>query len=1007
MKTHKKILAGLGLFIISLLLPFVLSSQKVIAATPAEARDALTAGRYEFRDKWHVRGTGINVDGNNLTITWYDSNTGDGTYNFKPQSGGFCRPNGMSNDEFRDQYGITFTQRPANQSSLVGRIWVGYSDGQNCDDVITSRTVANPGGWTATAEYIWDGDAIKRAQNGTPIYRQMSIDGQPIRAYGSNTATGQCGGYPNGMIVVDSSSNNSGTRYVLRATSDGGQGNRRDAASIPQLREIFNPDTCYVWTNITSGNEEIAPITIAGERGNDAEAGGEIGDEVAPDKTCEAQWSNPLTWIACPLFNIAAGLTDELINLFEGQLCFKTDVATASAQATCNGNITDTSSIKPAWSAIKNIVSALLVIIMLIAIFAQAASIGPIDAYTLRKLLPRLVAAVILIQISWYLFSWMVNVVDDIGEGLMALLNGIFASSANVDINDLNQLLGHAGVGDGTAALVNWTAIIGLIVFGAVALPILLLMLFTAVVALLVALAVLVFRKVIIITLLLIAPVALLLWVLPNTERYWKMWWDNFIKVLLMFPIIVLIIEAGRIFAFVAGPAAGGGFIALFIVMVGFFGPLFILPKTFKWGGALMQATGNAAFKASDRYLTGEKAGANKYLRNRQQDWTEQRRRASVQRVANKEGFNPKRPWRLPLDQLRSGRLDPLKQVPGYREVGRRSVESYIHAGEEIYQKDVEAARAKVLREGQAIRARGGNWDRYFQMVGDGEESYYDDELKETIPIGKRNELEKVAAMKQTAILGAATNWRYLESKSEEMNNMGRATLDDGSANRDYNPEKATELRKFFDDNVQTIMPKMPHIYTGVNAAAESNAGTISQIHPVGVESILGNLSETINTSSSASKRATAQKQLVTFLQNFQEAADNPNIQVDNGAMRAVKGFLDSDQGADFRREINYASRDPARPGADGRVPREIPVLPLASEVSVDPNVRAELNRLKTEVADKINPMTGAYSPAAAEPGGEGVLRVEHEPERPPPGTQPPLGGGRFNPPPGGSSTPI
>jgi hypothetical protein len=76
------------------------------------------------------------------------------------------------------------------------------------------------------------------------------------------------------------------------------------------------------------------------------------------------------------------------------------------------------------------------------------------------------------------------------------------------------------------------------------------------------------------------------------------MYWDNFLKLLLMFPIIVLIIEAGRVFAFVTGPASGGGLIALFIVMVGFFGPLFILPKTFRWGGTLMAMTGGAMERA-------------------------------------------------------------------------------------------------------------------------------------------------------------------------------------------------------------------------------------------------------------------------------------------------------------------------------------------------------------------------------------------------------------------------
>lgn len=722
-------------------------------------------------------------------------------------------------------------------------------------------------------------------------------------------------------------------------------------------------------------------------------ADGASGDSTNPrpsestDETCEAKWSNPLTWIACPLFNIAADLTNFLLDLFEKQLCFRTE---DSSNPYIECQTTDTDSIKPAWNAIKNIVSALLIIILLIAIFAQAVSIGPIDAYTLRKLLPRLVAAVILIQISWYLFSWVVNVVDDIGEGLMALLEGIFSSSASVNINNLNQLLGHAGIGDGTAALVNWTFILGLIVFGVIALPMLLLMLFTAVVALLVALAVLIFRKVIIITLLLLAPIALLLWILPNTENYWKMWWQNFVKVLLMFPLIVLIIEAGRIFAYVAGPTATGVaapdvFIRLFIVMVGFFGPLFIIPKTYKWGGALMQAVGNAGFRFSDRYLAGEKAGANKYFRARQQDWNEQRRRASVDRVRNKVGFNPKAPWRYPLDQFRSGRWDPLKQTPGYRDVARRSVQKYIETGEKVHEEDVEAARQKLLAEGQRFRAMGRDWDQYFQMRGEGVRKYTDSNTGDEIDLGETSELEQIAAMKQTAILGSSLNWRYLENKAREMNEMSDRN------NAKYNPDEALKLRKFFDDNVQTIMPKLPSVYIGLGSAAESNAATIGQMHGVEVESIISNLSEKIRTAGSPEAKANVEKQLVTFLQNFQEAAENENIAVDNLALRAVKGFLDSTEGEEFRAAINLAPRDGV-PSRYGREPMGVTTLPDSGTLTVSDETRSELSRLKTEVSDKIDKQTGSYTGggAAAAPtaatgapvagGGEaeGLLRIEH-----------------------------
>lgn len=326
--------------------------------------------------------------------------------------------------------------------------------------------------------------------------------------------------------------------------------------------------------------------------------------------TCESSSNTSLEWFICPLFNIATDLANSLLTQFQSQLCFKVqtsdknDPSQTVPYANCGNKTFNTDSVKPVWNATKNIVSAMLVIIMLIAVFSQAISIGPIDAYTIRKLLPRLVAAVILIQISFYLFSWIVNVVDDIGEGLQSLVTLVLPSG----INNFNTQLTQAGVTQGTAATVNWVGLIATVGLTAAALPTVLLAAFTIVLALLIGLAVLIFRKVLIIMLILLAPLALLLWILPGTEKFFKMWWDNFLKLLFMFPLIVLLIEAGRIFAWVAGQAAGKQLMAMFLVIVGFFGPLFILPRTFKWGGALMSSAGDLATRTTQRI--GGKEGA-------------------------------------------------------------------------------------------------------------------------------------------------------------------------------------------------------------------------------------------------------------------------------------------------------------------------------------------------------------------------------------------------------------
>src|SRR5581483_2795949 len=242
-----------------------------------------------------------------------------------------------------------------------------------------------------------------------------------------------------------------------------------------------------------------------------------------------------------------------------------------------------------AWSLIRNIVSALLIILMLVMVISQAIGSGPFDAYTVKKVMPKLVAAIILMQLSWAITIWVINVVDDLGRSLANIMYAPFGGAKQMD---LNSLMVSAHIGDKTAATFSWILLLGVIIAAFIALPAVILFCFIAIMAIATGLLVLIFRKIIIIMALLFVPLALLAWILPGTQRFYKMWSENFIKALLMFPIAVAIIAAGRIFAKVASFNDTGTLINFLIVLVGFFGPLFILPKTFRWGGGLMNLAG-------------------------------------------------------------------------------------------------------------------------------------------------------------------------------------------------------------------------------------------------------------------------------------------------------------------------------------------------------------------------------------------------------------------------------
>ena len=77
-----------------------------------------------------------------------------------------------------------------------------------------------------------------------------------------------------------------------------------------------------------------------------------------------------------------------------------------------------------------------------------------------------------------------------------------------------------------------------------------------------------------------ISPIAIALLVLPGTEKYFKQWWDIFMKVLIMYPIIAVIFAVSDILAsiFMVTLVQKGnieGFVAIFIVVLTLYAPLF------------------------------------------------------------------------------------------------------------------------------------------------------------------------------------------------------------------------------------------------------------------------------------------------------------------------------------------------------------------------------------------------------------------------------------------------
>lgn len=277
-----------------------------------------------------------------------------------------------------------------------------------------------------------------------------------------------------------------------------------------------------------------------------------------------------LNWIVCPLITAAQGAAQKLDGLINNEL--SVDVHQTFNQDFYN-----------AWSSFRIIATAILLIAGLIMVVSQAMGFELLDAYTIRKTLPRLLVAAIGISLSWPLMIFVVNFFNIFGSDVYGLIIGPFRHvDAHVNI----------GVGITTSLLVPLLAGAALFIYG----PAALLIIVSGLFGLLIAFFILVVRHIAISAIVILAPLAIACYVLPNTQKVWNIWRENFLGLMMMFPIVMALIGAGHAFAAVSLHQGGG--LSQFIGIIAYFIPYFLLPMAFKMATGII---GTVAGMVNDR----------------------------------------------------------------------------------------------------------------------------------------------------------------------------------------------------------------------------------------------------------------------------------------------------------------------------------------------------------------------------------------------------------------------
>lgn len=232
--------------------------------------------------------------------------------------------------------------------------------------------------------------------------------------------------------------------------------------------------------------------------------------------------SGLLGWSICPAINVAISFADGAWSIFEFLLI--------------NNPLDRSGTYYDSWTKVRDLANAILVVIFLGIVISQVSNIG-ISNYGIKKMLPRLVIVAVAINISYYLMQVIVDIANITGKSIDSIFSGFESYSGLKAANGWSVLFdsillsatvaGSVGVTLAAGAVLGWPAII--LFLGAMIIP--------AIIGIIAGLLALQVRSMLIPILAIFSPVALVAWVLPNTQKLFDKWKSMFTGLVFLYPL--------------------------------------------------------------------------------------------------------------------------------------------------------------------------------------------------------------------------------------------------------------------------------------------------------------------------------------------------------------------------------------------------------------------------------------------------------------------------------------
>lgn len=302
------------------------------------------------------------------------------------------------------------------------------------------------------------------------------------------------------------------------------------------------------------------------------------------DSACKQQ-TGSLQWIICPVVSVTGKASDYLYNALKDIL----EVDPISMD--------DGQPIYIVWRYARDLTNIIFVIFILISIYSQFTGMG-ISNYGIKRALPRLIIAAIMVNLSFLVCSLVLDLSNIIGSSLQDTFN-TFINQLNGAANGINMddfswsklsdtlTTGILAFGGGIAAVGGIESLFWLIVVA----------LFGVVLSLVAGIITIGLRQGVIAILIMLAPLAIAAYILPNTEKLFRKWRELGTRMLVFYPLFSLLYGASRLigWALIISAKEPFGILTGMVIMIA---PLFLSIQLMKMSGTILGTVYGALTRA-------------------------------------------------------------------------------------------------------------------------------------------------------------------------------------------------------------------------------------------------------------------------------------------------------------------------------------------------------------------------------------------------------------------------